>query len=438
MPKTKSDGSKTVESIVNDVLVKLGLRKKDEQMSEAQIMAANREKGEQITALLCSAYSGLNKSQYVGIEEDRSDSEEAIKEKIAAMIRTLQNAPTIFDDIHNIDDMLIFCANSLNEGIKEGKHNKVVWSISALSSGIIYSRDNIPADKAEYKEKLLDERVKYLEKYKTIIKTYDELDDSTATINNLKRALKEAHEKFDPACEKLKELEKTEEGMKNIGLIRIKANNPGELAGTPAGELAEEIKRVALMAHNIFIKDADLATERSKQNVIMARAEDIRTELAHRPEVHDDQLIALHASILAGQRERIAKSYSESAMVIDNIEEHDAQIKSIMSGADAQKTLAYGMKFLDEGLFNENGADQKAAVKEAYRWQERKNKAKQEYLEALKEAQEEVRKAKEKQMQWDNDLFILADQLKNSERQYNFSEDTNEDTNVNENLNYNT
>ena len=197
----------------------------------------------------------LGKSQYVGIEEDKSDSEEAIKEKIAAMIRTLQNAPTIFDDIHNIDDMLILCANSLNEGIKEGKHNKVVWSISALSSGIIYSRDNIPADKVEYKEKLLDERVKYLEKYKTIIKTYDELDDSTATINNLKRALKEAHEKFDPACEKLKELEKTEEGMKNIGMIRIKANNPGELAGTPAGELAEEIKRVALMAHNIFIKD---------------------------------------------------------------------------------------------------------------------------------------------------------------------------------------
>ena len=59
-------------------------------------------------------------------------------------------------------------------------------------------------------------------------------------------------------------------------------------------------------------------------------------------------------------------------------------------------------------------------------------------MEALKEAQEELNKAKEKQIQWDNNLFILADQLKNTEKQYDFSEDTNEVTDGNENLNYNT
>lgn len=438
MPKTKkADGG--IKGAVKDLGQKMGIIKPEEKKSDAQIMAANREKGEQLVTLLRVAFTEFDKGRYAGREEDKSDSVPELRKKLAAMVRLIENSPTIFDDLQNIDDLLIFSANALISGIKEGRYNKVNWAISALSSGILYSRDNIPADKAEYKDKFLEERVKYLERYKTIIQTYDKVDSIAGTISNLKASLKEQHKKYDPQHEKMMSLLDTDEGKKLWGMVQNKAHDPGALVGTEAGDLADEIKRVAIMAHNIFIKNADLASARNEYDIAMGQAEDLRVELAHRPEVINPQLSALHATILAGQRERIAKAYADSASVIDTMENHDAQLRSIMSGNDAQKTLNYGLKLVEaELLGNKDKNNVVAAVKEGNRWAERKAKAELESKQALLQANEELLKSKEQLAQYDNDLLALANQLEALNEQIETVEAVNENEEENENLNFNT
>ena len=374
-----------IAGVVDNVAVKLGIKKKEEK-TPAKIIEENRAKGNEIASYLKAIdfYHGAYKGK------TEADSPENMQKKVAAMVRIIDKAHTISDDISKIDEVLLYAAKALNAAIADGDYNKAIWAKNALSAGVLYLRDNVPADHEEQHDEILDARGKYLQNYKAIIQLYEKADQKKKAVDDFDNRIKEVHSDYDPKVTKIKALKDSPEGRLMYGNIKTHEDEPGQL-GEEEKKFLEFIREAAAQAHTIFRMDSMRSATQLEYEQAMYQAEDVRTTLMNKPYVYNKELSAYHALVLQEQINTIARVYAEYAAYTEKIHESDRALKSVLNGADAQSIAIHAVTFMDD-IINGESNDYVEAAREGNRMAVRANKAIAESREALKAAAEEIQK----------------------------------------------
>ena len=305
---------------------------KTEEVSPGKKAAENRAMGEAIAAELDSV--DFLHSDYKGRTEE--DSPQMLYRKISVISRVLRNSPTICDNIEGMDKILLYAAQAFSNAIRNNDYNKAIWAKNALCAGVIYLRDNIPADKEEVKDELLAERIKYMQNYKTIIQLYEKADAKEKAVNEYDKILQEKHKAYDPSVKEIQAMKDTPEGIAMLGKLKLNEITPDALSEKER-KVLDKIRETAMQAHNIYLTSASRTAAQVAYETAVEQAADVRTLLVNKPNVFNKELTALHALAMEDQIRSIAKSFTEASAMIDSVTKADAKLQEVMNGADAQK-----------------------------------------------------------------------------------------------------
>jgi hypothetical protein len=390
---------------------------KIEEPSPGKKAAENRAMGEAIASELDSV--DFLHSEYKGRTEE--DSPQMLYKKISVISRVLRNSPTICDNIAGMDKILLYAAQAFSNAIKNNDYNKAIWAKNALCAGVIYLRDNIPADKEDVKDELLAERIKYMQNYKTIIQLYEKADAKEKAVNEYDRILKEKHKTYDPSVKEIQAMKDTPEGIAMLGKLKLNEITPDSLSDEER-KVLDKIRETAMQAHNIYLTSSSRTAAQIDYETAIEQAADVRTLLVNKPNVFNRELTALHALAMEDQIKSIAKSFSEAAAMVDSVTKADAMLKEVMNGADAQKVYHNAVSFMEKVL-NGNTNEDADAIREGNRMAKRANEAELARKQAAEEAQKEMN--------------MLGEQIKNIDIagafDIDFSNVENTDENANEN-----
>lgn len=380
------------------IMESLGLKKAPEK-SPGQVAAERRSAGDAIAAeLMAVDFVG-------GAYEGRTDQDsvEILERKVAALIRVLKNAPTIVDNIAGMDEVLLYAAQALRYGVKEGYYNKVIWAKNALCTGVLYLRDNVPDDHADQRQEIMDARLKYMKHYKTIIQAYEKADAKAKTVAEYDENLKNKHAEYDPNAEKIKAMKDTPEGRLMFGRIKLNENTPDAL-NEEEKRFLELVRMTAAAAHTIYLLNSSRTATELEYETALEQAADIRVVLINRPDVFNHQLTALHALAMEEQIANIAASFAEAAQAMENIKRSEAKLRTVMDGADAQAVAHHAVSFMEKVLEGDQN-DEIGAAMEGNRMAKRANQALQAQKEAHLAAQEALNEAQNAET--DEDMSAL-------------------------------
>ncbi len=421
-------GKNRRETIGGKIKKLVGLNKPEEP-SPGKKASENRAMGEAIAAELDSV--DYMHAEYKGRTEE--DSPQNLYKKMHVISHVLRNSPTICDNIQGMDKILLYAAQAFSNAIKNNDYNKAIWAKNALCAGVIYLRDNIPADKEDVKDELLAERIKYMQNYKTIIQLYEKADAKEKAVKEYDAMLKEKHEKYDPSVKEIKALKDTPDGIAMLGKLKINEITPDSL-NEDEKKVLDKIRETAMQAHNIYLISSSRTASQLEYETAIEQAADVRTLLVNKPNVFNKELTALHALAMEEQIRSIAKSFTEASVMIDNVTKADAQLKEVMNGTDAQKVYHNAVSFMEK-VINGNPNEDIDAIREGNRMAKRANEAELARKQAAEEAQKEMDLLRESVK--DIDIAGAFD------IDFSLAENTDENTNENENevetlnLNYN-
>ncbi len=417
--------NKKKKSILNEI--KETITGKKEPVSVQKIIENNRKKGDEIIATLKAI--DFNHGLYEGRADN--DSKENMQNKVAAIIRVMERTQTISDNISKIDEVMLFASQALSSAIKEGSYYKAIWAKNALSAGVLYIRDNIPQDMENFKEENLDARSKYMNNYRAIIQLYDKVDKKEAEIKEHDVEILKLHKEYDPKVKEIKDLKNTKEGRLSYGRISENQHTPSML-DKQERQLLLMVQQTASMAHTIFRRNSMREAAQLEYETALDQATDIRTTLTNRPVVFNPELSAYHALVMDEQIKAITHAYAEAAAFVENVNQSDAKLRSILDGADAQTLTVNSVQFMDKILYGEENNDIDA-VRAGNRMAKRANEAEQERRNMQMAARVEMEKVPH--FEENDDLSALFAEHYEESFAENFAENETVEENVNANSN---
>lgn len=323
-----------------------------------KVAEKNRKHAEEIKATLRAVNFGE-----CSFRDDEGASEEkdfmSVKDmalSTRALIKKIEDAPTIFDDITELDDIVLFAAQSLKTAVDQGYRHQAQWSILAISYALLYLRDNLPPEQKSREKEIMAARIEYMKKYQSIIKLYGEIDARLQSIEDSTDTLEQRREEYLPLRDEILELDKTPEGKQMIARINAHQNDPGQL--TPdEKDLATKADKLGHMATNItLLRDQIYAmTVENEGKISIALA--FRTALDNAPALYDRSLIAEYNILLDEIVNGISVMLDNAKEILDAEKAAEAKLKTVMNGSSAQAVIHRASEIIDELTIPQNRDD---------------------------------------------------------------------------------
>ncbi len=328
---TSRSSASGVGKVIEDVKAAVGLAPQKEE-SPAAVMSENRSRGEEIVSTLRSIQ--FSQGQLPDTKSDEKQPCGDMEMTRNAILKKIDNAPTIFDQIEGIDRVLLYAARAWRTAVEDGSPNKAEWAMNALSAGVLFLRDNVPEDQEDRKEQILAARVKYMEKYDNIIHTYEEIDNLEKTIRAADVLVDEKWKQVEAFKKRLKEMQETEEGQRLYGRLKAHVDQNDRLTAEEKA-FDDELGVYANMAYAID-QQKDI-TAGNKVHLLAAyqKAEPFRIALNAQPVVYDETINAQYVALLDEQVAHLAAQYAVAREMSDAAVKYAAARKSVLNGEDA-------------------------------------------------------------------------------------------------------
>lgn len=322
---------------------------REPEVSPGKLADDNRATGEEIIASLRSVdFSKLKKEE--GMTEERLTD---MRNSVKALILKIEQAPTIFDDISKLDDILLKAADTLKTAAEYGYVDQAEWCINAISTGLLLLRDNVPPQRQDAREDIIKKRVHYMENYDNIISIYGTINGTTKAIEQTDATIKQYEEDYIPKKQQIEAL-----SDEYIARINANENQPGKLneqeqavvlLARQAGDLASAIIRLRNMRYaKIMENESDIA-----------KAMGFRTALDNLPLLYDEDLLGEYATVLKEINTTTNKMLVDAAEALRIEEEAAREMEFIMNGDAAQKLVAYSRKVIEKIIMPENRISQR-------------------------------------------------------------------------------
>ncbi len=364
-----------VGKVIEDVKVAVGLAPQKEE-SPAAVMSENRSKGEEIVSTLRSIQFAQGQLPDTKSSENQPCGDMEMTRN--AILKKIDNAPTIFDQIEGIDRVLLYAARAWKTAVEDGSPNKVEWAMNALSAGVLFLRDNIPEDQEDRKEQILAARVKYMEKYDNIIHTYEEIDNLEKTIRAADVLVDEKWKQVEEFKKRLKEMQETEEGQRLYGRLKAHVDQNDRLTAEERA-FDDELGVYANMAYAIDQQKDITAGNKVQLLTAYQKAETFRIALNEQPVVYDETINAQYIALLDEQVAHLAAQYAVAREMSDAAVKYAAARKSVLNGEDAvairSNMLAWMEKVQEEDYSVDTISEQIARRRTEQLEEMRKNRA---------------------------------------------------------------
>ncbi|MCD8368234.1 MAG: hypothetical protein LUC48_09470 [Clostridiales bacterium] len=364
-----------VGKVIEDVKVAVGLAPQKEE-SPAAVMSENRSKGEEIVSTLRSIQFAQGQLPDTKSNENQPCGDMEMTRN--AILKKIDNAPTIFDQIEGIDRVLLYAARAWKTAVEDGSPNKAEWAMNALSAGVLFLRDNIPEDQEDRKEQILAARVKYMEKYDNIIHTYEEIDNLEKTIRAADALVDEKWKQVEAFKKRLKEMQETEEGQRLYGRLKAHVDQNDRLTAEERA-FDDELGVYANMAYAIDQQKDITAGNKVQLLTAYQKAETFRIALNEQPVVYDETINAQYIALLDEQVAHLAAQYAVAREMSDAAVKYAAARKSVLNGEDAvairSNMLAWMEKVQEEDYSVDTISEQIARRRTEQLEEMRKNRA---------------------------------------------------------------
>lgn len=360
MPNQNTKRKKETKGVVNsakDAVEKAKKKGKEflygkkAEESPGKIAEQNRAKGDEIVAALASARPYLGR--LAGEDEESKAQVNDMRASVNALIDSIKNAPTIFDNIAELDNMLLDAAYSLKTAGEKGYRDQADWCINALSSGMVYLRDNIPPQSREHRDEIIRKRIDYMKNYANLIIVYGKIDENNESIDRMKQTLVEVEREYAPLREEILAMRDTPEGLKLITSVKSKLNHQEKLTqeeqefqlrGQRLGDLASDIAR----SRNLLY--AKLADNNTQYTIALG----LRNALDNMPALYDVNMSAEYAAMLKTTNQLINRMLTNAAEVINITRNAEDELRQIMNSESGKIVAGYSNEAVEKILFPEN------------------------------------------------------------------------------------
>lgn len=390
-------------------------KKKDKEPSPGQIATQNRDIGADVISTLRSIDFASGRLKNV-TEDGDPETLSMIRNRL---VNLLKETPTIFDDMTEVGRILLYSAKAWKAAVEDGYPNKAFWARSALTVGVGYLWGNVPEDKEELRDAILERRIAYMKDYKVMIGLNETVDQLDRSIGSIQRKIDEKREEEKKFVDELKKMSATDEGRERIARIQVAVDDVDVLS-VEDREFLEWINKNKLNSQSIVMKARECSSMMGERISCWQKAEVVSLRLKENPDAVVQNLTGEVARMIKKLQNEQAARWAEAKAVNDMMAQSLAGMKAIENGTDAQSVRADVAKYVEDVVLGDD-ADRKnkdlvAAKKDELKRQV-ENKATREAEE--KARNEALQKQYEKLAQTADNTVENTDENKTEQVQYN-------------------
>ena len=323
---------------------KLGLLgKKQKEPTPGQIATQNRDIGADIIGTLRSIDFASGRLKDVTDEGDPKMLS-SVRNKL---VNQLKEMPTIFDDMKDVGNVLLYSAKAWKAAVQDGYPNKAYWARSALTVGVGYLWGNVPEDKEEQRDAILKSRIAYMNDYKAMIQLNETLDHLDRSISAIQREIDEKRKAEKQFSSEMKQRKASDEGLKALASIEGSVDNVDMLSAEER-ELLEWINKNKVNSQAIVMKERECASQKAKRITCWQEMEPVALRLKENPDAVVRNLTGEVAGMIKKLQDEQAARWAEAKTVNDMIAQSLAGMKAIENGVDAQSLRADTVGYMKE------------------------------------------------------------------------------------------
>lgn len=323
---------------------KLGLLgKKQKEPTPGQIATQNRDIGADIISTLRSIDFASGRLKDVTDEGDPKMLS-SVRNKL---VNQLKEMPTIFDDMKDVGNVLLYSAKAWKAAVQDGYPNKAYWARSALTVGVGYLWGNVPEDKEEQRDAILKSRIAYMNDYKAMIQLNETLDHLDRSISAIQREIDEKRKAEKQFSSEMKQRKASDEGLKALASIEGSVDNV-DMLSTEDRELLEWINKNKVNSQAIVMKERECASQKAKRITCWQEMEPVALRLKENPDAVVRNLTGEVAGMIKKLQDEQAARWAEAKTVNDMIAQSLAGMKAIENGVDAQSLRADTVGYMKE------------------------------------------------------------------------------------------
>ena len=323
---------------------KLGLLgKKQKEPTPGQIATQNRDIGADIIGTLRSIDFASGRLKDVTDEGDPKMLS-SVRNKL---VNQLKEMPTIFDDMKDVGNVLLYSAKAWKAAVQDGYPNKAYWARSALTVGVGYLWGNVPEDKEEQRDAILKSRIAYMNDYKAMIQLNETLDHLDRSISAIQREIDEKRKAEKQFSSEMKQRKASDEGLKALASIEGSVDNV-DMLSTEDRELLEWINKNKVNSQAIVMKERECASQKAKRITCWQEMEPVALRLKENPDAVVRNLTGEVAGMIKKLQDEQAARWAEAKTVNDMIAQSLAGMKAIENGVDAQLLRADTVGYMKE------------------------------------------------------------------------------------------
>lgn len=323
---------------------KLGLLgKKQKEPTPGQIATQNRDIGADIIGTLRSIDFASGRLKDVTDEGDPKMLS-SVRNKL---VNQLKEMPTIFDDMKDVGNVLLYSAKAWKAAVQDGYPNKAYWARSALTVGVGYLWGNVPEDKEEQRDAILKSRIAYMNDYKAMIQLNETLDHLDRSISAIQREIDEKRKAEKQFSSEMKQRKASDEGLKALASIEGSVDNV-DMLSTEDRELLEWINKNKVNSQAIVMKERECASQKAKRITCWQEMEPVALRLKENPDAVVRNLTGEVAGMIKKLQDEQAARWAEAKTVNDMIAQSLAGMKAIENGVDAQSLRADTVGYMKE------------------------------------------------------------------------------------------
>lgn len=323
---------------------KLGLLgKKQKEPTPGQIATQNRDIGADIIGTLRSIDFASGRLKDVTDEGDPKMLS-SVRNKL---VNQLKEMPTIFDDMKDVGNVLLYSAKAWKAAVQDGYPNKAYWARSALTVGVGYLWGNVPEDKEEQRDAILKSRIAYMNDYKAMIQLNETLDHLDRSISAIQREIDEKRKAEKQFSSEMKQRKASDEGLKALASIEGSVDN-ADMLSAEERELLEWINKNKVNSQAIVMKERECASQKAKRITCWQEMEPVALRLKENPDAVVRNLTGEVAGMIKKLQDEQAARWAEAKTVNDMIAQSLAGMKAIENGVDAQSLRADTVGYMKE------------------------------------------------------------------------------------------
>lgn len=405
-------------SIIDGVVKVFG--KKTPEVSPATIAGINRDSGEAIAGTLRSINFSRLKAQAEAGKLDQKTYDRIIN-KVNACKAKLLTAPTIFDNIKEVDAILEKAADTLKSAVERQDPlpylDQAECCVNAICEGLLFQRDNIPAQFAKDRDSILKKRAEYMEKHDFLIHTYGQIAENREAQEKNSKAIEELAKEYEPLRAEILEMAGTKEGRVKLGRVR-ESEADGKL-NVADQKLALKLNRTGDLARQLRLMRIQELKFETEAQTLASQAVSFRTALAEKPRYYQDNLEGEYAAILDEISESAAAVLTRANAMRELQEKKIAEMNKILE--EANRTLiGTAVEAMDEILSPELD-DTLRGMNAADQIQRRMDEQKQMAEEAEKELNELMEEEPEKVVDFAEEENTEAETVQNDNAAYDLN-----------------